>query len=100
MKKYKEMLIVLHSLNEVEIIKVKREISNDNSVIFFNADKKYLKHLDSVKRVFFNHCNAEYLIVFTSDENIYNGLKEIHSNISAKTINSINDFVKIIKGGG
>lgn len=99
MTEYKKMIIILHNLNEVEKIEAKKELSA-LSAILFDADRRLLKHLDSVKRVFFNHCNAEYLIVYTSDEDICSGLTSIHSDSTFRVAFSKSEFIRIIKGGG
>lgn len=102
-KAFKDFFIIFieNNISEEIIDNVKSKVNEQSSAIFFNADKKYLKHLNSVKRIFENHCEAQYLIVYTNDINIFNGLKEIHNNsaryYACKNENEFTNF--ILKGG-
>lgn len=97
MKNFKSFFIVHHNFDEENIQQLKMEVNKKVSAIFLDADKRNLKYLDSIQRIFFSHCEADFLIVYSKDENIFNGLKDIYKNIArfkqCETYKEFCDFI-------
>lgn len=77
----KKIILVYYCISDnINIEFIKSEALKNKSVLFFDADKRYLKHFGSVKRIFYNHCEAEYLIIYTSDKIKFNSMLEINKD--------------------
>lgn len=97
----KEVVFVLFKeTSDENIFKMKIDVNEHFATIFFDADKKYLKHFNNVKNIFYKHCEADYLIVYTINDIIYKSLQEMYPDVVSVILANENELINYLNKGG